>query len=75
MLEGGEHLALESLVMKVQGVDIFGRAAAFRATDSGQDGFEKFFSQNKQCGERSDSGPTDSIAASVSEALDQCFAA
>jgi len=37
--------------MKVEGVDIFGRAAALGATDCGQHGLEDFFPQGEQCGE------------------------
>jgi hypothetical protein len=47
MLKGGEHFPLESLVMKVKGMDNFGRAAALGATDSGQHGLEDFFAEDK----------------------------
>jgi hypothetical protein len=56
-------------------VDILGGKAALWATDSGQDGFKDFFSQDKQCSERSDAGPSDSVTSAVSDALDQFFAA
>jgi hypothetical protein len=49
MLKGGEHFPLESLVMKVKGMDNFGRAAALGATDSGQHRLKDFFAQDKQC--------------------------
>jgi hypothetical protein len=50
-------------------VDILGRTAALWATDSGQDGFKDFFSQDKQCSERSDTGPSDSGTSALSDAL------
>jgi hypothetical protein len=61
--------------MKVEGVDIFGWAAALGATGSSQYGLEDLFAQDKQCGESSDTGPSDSVTPSVSDALYQCFAA
>ena len=50
VLKGGEHLALESLIVKIQRMDIFGRTAAFGATDAGQHWFNNFFPQDQQCG-------------------------
>ena len=75
MLQGGEHLTLESLVMKVEGMDSFGRAAALWATDSGQHWLKDFFPQDEQCCEGSDAGSSDSITASLSDPLYQCLAA
>jgi hypothetical protein len=50
-------------------MDILRRATALGATDSGQYGFEDLFSQDKQCSEGADSGPADSIATALSDAL------
>jgi hypothetical protein len=60
--------------MKVDGVDIFGWAAALWATDSGQHGFDEFFSQDKQCREGSDARSPNPVTAAFVNAADQCFA-
>ena len=56
-------------------MDILWGTAALWATDSGQDGFKDFLSQEEQCSESSDTGPSDSVASAVSDTLDQFFAA
>ena len=70
MLEGG----LKRLIVKVQWVDMLGRAAALWVTDTGQYGFEDLFSQDKQRSESSDTGPSDSVTAAVGDTFYQSFA-
>jgi hypothetical protein len=49
VLEGSKHLALESLIMKVEGMEVLWWAARLGTTDSGQHRLEDLLPQDKQC--------------------------
>ncbi len=46
-LNGGEHLALEILIMKVQRMHGLGRTATFGMADTSQHRFERFLAQHQ----------------------------
>jgi hypothetical protein len=49
VLEGSKHLALESLIMKVERMDVLWWAATLGTTDSRQHRLEDLLPQDKQC--------------------------
>jgi hypothetical protein len=53
-LQGGRHFALEVLVMLIPRMNVFGRATALGAADSGQHWLEHFLTQDQQTRQRAD---------------------
>src|SRR5437867_3131573 len=70
-LQGGQHFALEILVMLIQRMNVFWRTSAFGAADSGQHRLEYFLAQDQQARQRADARPAHPVAARAADPLDQ----
>jgi|GEM_PF-1697185 len=69
-LQGGRHFALEVLVMLIQRMNVFWRATALGAADSGQHWLEHFLTQDQQTRQRADARATHLVAARAADAHD-----
>jgi hypothetical protein len=68
------HFALEVLVVKVQGVDDFGRASRTGFAYAGKNGTDDLFAEDEQAGKGANSQGINAVGPGVSDSLNELLA-